>query len=314
MLTSQAIEGFVLDLLSGNYATRTVEGYKTNLRHLCDFLGDPEIGTVALDDLKRFMAYLKTDYQPVRMNHSTAPLSGSAQDNHWKAIRTFYRWAEEALQVRNITEKLPRPKYSTPEIIPFSEDEIKTMLSVLDSSRLFKRQNTKEYRLRRPTALRDRAIFLMLLDTGMRIGELCRLEIRDVNLATGEVNIAPFSTGKKTTPRTVYMGKAARRTVWLYVAKLKEYDPKDRLFNVNPTPVRQILKSLEKRSGVRDIHPHRFRHTFAIEFLRNGGDVFTLKRLLGHRSLDMVQHYLAIARSDVENAHRTASPVDRWRL
>jgi hypothetical protein len=82
MLTSQAIEGFTLDISSGNYAFRTVELYKANLLHLCDFHGDPVIEAVTLYDLKRFMVHLKTNYKPIRMNGSTDPLSGLAQDNH----------------------------------------------------------------------------------------------------------------------------------------------------------------------------------------------------------------------------------------
>ncbi len=299
MQISKAVEGFILHMQSGNYADNTVKLYRFVLAHLVTFAGNDDVENITGDQLQTFMGTLKIK-------------SGSYQDNHWKAIRTFYAWCSETLKLPRVDDKLPRPHFKTPEVIPFTEGDIKKILGACTYV-VAQRANTQPYKLRRPNALRDTMIVLLLLDTGLRIGELCRLEIRDVDLQTGEVVVAPYSTGRKTRPRTVFLGAAARRATWHYLAK-REYSPDDQLIETSEDTIRKVLKQIGVNAGVYDVHPHRFRHTFAIQFLRNGGDVFTLQRLLGHSSLDMVLHYLKLADADSAAAHKRASPADRWKL
>lgn len=107
--------------------------------------------------------------------------------------------------------------------------------------------------------------------------------------------------------------RRARFHVWRYLAE-RETRPTDALIPLAPKTIRNLLYSIGQRAGVDDCHPHRFRHTMAIEYLRNGGDIFTLQRILGHSSLEMVQHYLGIVEGDKRQAQRKASPMDNWRL
>ncbi|MBN2004672.1 MAG: site-specific integrase [Anaerolineae bacterium] len=112
------------------------------------------------------------------------------------------------------------------------------------------------------------------------------------------------------------------RAIWRYMATRPDYTLVQPLFAsddgdtipLNRNALYRLLSRLGKRAGVNNCHPHRFRHTFAIEFLRNGGDIYSLQRMMGHSTLEMVKTYLSIVQSDIENTHRRASPVDNWKL
>ena len=76
----------------------------------------------------------------------------------------------------------------------------------------------------------------------------------------------------------------------------------------------KVLLRIGERAGVIGATVHRFRHTFAINFLRNGGDPWSLQMILGHATLEMVKTYLTLANAGLEKNHKIASPVDHWRL
>lgn len=159
------------------------------------------------------------------------------------------------------------------------------------------------------------AMLLILLDTGIRLGELRRLKLGDVNLENGEIYIRPIRDGRKSKARTVFLGSRSKQAVWKYIAKTQSHpDQSKNLFDLEPASIRITINRIGKNAGISHCHPHRFRHTMAIFYIRNGGDVFTLQRLLGHRTLAMTLRYVAIAKSDIANKHAYASPVDNWRL
>ena len=119
----------------------------------------------------------------------------------------------------------------------------------------------------------------------------------------------------------MFIGKSSRRALWRYLTSREDGDDSNSpLFlaigerKMSTNALRLLIKSLARKAEVDHAYPHKFRHTFAITYLRSGGDVFTLQALLGHSTLDVVRHYAKIAEIDVEKAHQKASPVDNWRL
>jgi len=164
---------------------------------------------------------------------------------------------------------------------------------------------------------------LTLLDTGLRASEICALTIGDLDAKSGRVNVKHGTAGaaKGGKGRVVYLGKSARSAVWRYLADREDGENlQSSLFlgkfdhPMSNTSLRLLLRYIGTKAGVTKTYPHRFRHTFAIAYLRSGGDLFTLQALLGHKSLEMVQHYARIAEVDIAEAHRRASPADNWHL
>jgi site-specific recombinase XerD len=126
--------------------------------------------------------------------------------------------------------------------------------------------------------------------------------------------------GKGSKERAVPISARTAQAVWRYLAERGETRKAEPLFPrrdglpMTRDGLRHLVKRVGKRAGVRGATVHRFRHTFAIEFLRNQSNIFALQRMLGHSSLEMVRRYLAIAQADVDAAHQEGSPVANWAL
>lgn len=316
MKLSKAIEGFILAKSADGLSPNTLSIYHWALAKLVTFVNDPELADLTTEDLRRWFVWLRDEYKPQGLKKSEHLSIASIQDA-WRALKSFYTWAVRDLGIPRVDD-IRRPSGESAPIIPLNEEEVRALLKAAEKTQY--ERSGKAVTVRRPQGLRNVAILLVLLDTGMRVGELTRLSVSDVNVASGEIVIRPFGTGKKTAGRMVYLGKASRRAVWRYLAD-REVEPGDLMFTTDSgRPLRtgvvlQLLIQIGKAAKVTHVHPHRLRHTFAIQFLRAaGGNIFVLQKLLGHKSLEMVKRYLHIVNSDAQAAMQTASPADRWKL
>jgi len=319
----QAISGFLQAKEAEALRPRTIESYRHELERWAQQLGTPLASQVTAQDVRAYLVYLRTDYKPRRFNGQTNPLSPKTLRNAYITLASYFHWLNVEFGIANPMTQIPAPKYQVVETEPFTQREVETLLQACQFKREAETRDRCRFVQHRPTALRDRAIVLVLLDTGLRASELCALDLGDLDQRTGKVVVKAGDEGgaKGGKGRLVYLGKAARRAVWRYVVTREDgNDPLAPLFTVrfgrrmNKNALLQLIQGLGAAAQVKDCYPHRFRHTFAITYLRSGGDIFTLQKLLGHSSLDMVKHYAKVAQIDVEQAHRRASPADNWRL
>jgi len=304
---STAIEGFLLECSARRLSPNIIIFYKAILAKLIRFMpGDPSIAEITKIQLETFLSSLVT-------------LSNKSLLGHHATLSALWRWAErERLVERNIVRDIPAPRPEDRVINPFTQAEIKSMLAAVEKSAFYTRPGQHPMQHTTPGAQRNRAMLYVLLDTGLRASELCGLLIRDLDMKTHTLIV---HNGKGNKERQIPFSDNTAKVVWRYLAERKTETVDVPLFpslatghELDARDLYHLIARIAARAGVADAHPHRFRHTFAIQFLRNHGDVYTLQRILGHSTLEMVRRYLAIAQTDIEAAHRLASPVANWRL
>lgn len=229
--------------------------------------------------------------------------SGYTVNCYLRSIRAFFSWlVSEGTIAQSPFDrvKIPRPPR---KVIPaFSQHQIRQLLAAVDFSKA--------------EGYRDYVIILTLLDTGLRVSELCSLRLSNLWLEDGVLKV----TGKGNKERLVPIGRQIQRVLWCYISRHRPepaMSNSDLLFltkgrALTKDRAEKVIAHYGKKAQLTGIRcsRHTLRHTAAITFLRNGGDVFSLQRMLGHSSLEMTRRYCDIADMDVKKAHMTASPVD----
>jgi len=167
------------------------------------------------------------------------------------------------------------------------------------------------------TGLRDQTLLRVFFDTGLRLSELSGVDLADANFEDGFV----FVRGKGRKERWVPFGKETRKALWAYIKQRAKAAAtgEPALFvtqsgtRLTPRGVQMIFKRLKQKlnlDGVR-FSPHTLRHSFALAYIENGGDPFSLQRILGHSTQAMTSKYINMARSNVKAQHDRYSPGDR---
>jgi site-specific recombinase XerD len=291
---------------------KTISWYSANLKNLHNYLKNRHLPD-SLDniDTKLLREYILYLMKRTRYNgHPYTPektelLSSATIHGHVRTLRAFFNWlVVEGLAQDNPANDLKLPKVVRKVVSTLSDEEIRAILNSFGTS---------------PTDTRNQALFMILLDTGLRIGELTNLKMEDVHMDEGYLKV--LGKGKK--ERIVPIGNNAQKVLQRYLFRFrpKPINPvvQNAFLSQSSNPLTEnsmklMFSRLAKRSGICRLHAHLCRHTFATRFLINGGDVFTLQQILGHSTLEMVSRYVNLASSHIAIQHQKYSPLDRINL
>ncbi|HRI57465.1 MAG TPA: tyrosine-type recombinase/integrase, partial [Anaerolineae bacterium] len=255
MKLSEAIDALAVATLADGRSRATADGYRSKLAQLRAFLDDPPVDQVTVNDLRRFVADLRS--RETRYASTTARpelpggLSMATVASHVRAVKRLFRWLhEEGLLPANPAQRIKVPKLPRGEPKAYSLADFAKLLSATAGDDLASKRN--------------RAMLLFLADTGARVGGLAGLRLTDLDLENGQAKV----TEKGGKLRVVFFSEptadalaawlAVRPTGTPYVWAGVERSSKP---NLTTEGIRQVLKRLGKKAGVEGpVNPHSFRH------------------------------------------------------
>jgi site-specific recombinase XerD len=295
MQVRDAIEDYRYALLHHSPATQT--WYRSRLNTFACWCEDValhkdgrvlELEDITPTELRKYIHYLST--KPSQANGKEGKLLSSyTVHGHARTVRTFLNWcSREDVLDKLVSEKTPKrmsmPKIDQRVIETFTDEELVGLFAACN----------REYK--EDIQIRDRAILSILIDTGVRASELCTLTLENVHLDPDDSFIKVVGKGRK--EREVGLGTKARTILYKYIRRYRNAtrtipDTEQHVFisrHSKPLTVsglNQLLYRLGAWAHVENVHAHKFRHTYACNYLLQGGDVFKLSRLLGHTSVQI---------------------------
>lgn len=300
----QAIDEYRTYNRAQNYSSSYIASTDRNLRQFADWLAAEgralQISQLTLEDARSFIVYQRERENVIRPGTHISPDYVQQYARGLKSWATFLE--AEGFTASNIFARLGRPRVPVREPEVLSQEEIALVVGIFNP--------------KCATGLRNSLLVLTLVDSGLRLSELCNATVDDVDLERGTLKVM----GKGQRERTVHIGTTVQKLLARYLRYLR---PDPASANIRTLLLTQdggrftsgAAKSVLQRaaviSGVTRLHAHLLRHTFATHYLLNGGDLLTLQRLLGHSTLEMVRRYSHVAAGFVAVQHRQYSPVDR---
>ncbi len=284
----------------------SLESKRVFTKNLLWFLNHRGYQKCGLPELRQFFLYLMHGHEEpggrFGRHHLNRPLRPVSIKDYHTCLRTMFDWfvAEGMIQKTPFTS-IPKPKVREDIKAPLSQEQIHALLQAAQKSTAPKK---------------NVAILLLLLDTGCRASECISLQLKDVDLQNRRCTVL----GKGNKYRTVFFGRETSKALWIYIREVHRHSDEDApLFYsargnqpLTRSGLLQMVERLGKSAGIKgSCSPHALRRSFAVETLKNGANVFSVREMLGHTNIQMTQKYCLLAQTDIETQHRHYSPVDR---
>jgi integrase/recombinase XerD len=239
------------------------------------------------------------------------PVGATGLNHYREGISLFYRWMRERGYVQhNPVERVKKIREPRNLIAVFTEAQIAALLQQPDRDHFF--------------GVRDYCFLLLLMNTGMRLSEALGLRMDDIDLQESTVRVLGKGNKERRTALSPdllndlepYLRKRQVAVTALGLPKAPWVFPNNIGGRLSAKAIQQRIKRYGAVAGIKGVRvsPHTFRHTYAVNFIRAGGDAFTLQKILGHTSLDTSRRYGELADDDVLRRQRELTPLASMNL